>query len=124
MYSSVRPSERGEDGPWDYKALSPSFWKPSLAGRWLHLATVYNVDDKSVTHYLNGQSLSRDVIPDGQMVRATRLGTASIGNWSMPTRPDQEFAVRNLNGTIDEFMLLSSALSDDEIKEIYENGKP
>ena len=124
LYFSVRPTEQGEDGPADYKVLSPPFWNPSLAGRWIHLATVYNVDEQSVTHYLNGHLLNKERIPDQKMVYSTRIGTASIGNWSLPTRPDQEFAIRNLNGTIDEFILLSTALSDDEVREIYEYGNP
>ena len=76
------------------------------------------------THYLNGEVLSRESIPDVQLVRETRIGKASIGNWSLPTRPDSEFAIRNLNGSIDEFALFDVALNAAEIRELYENGKP
>lgn len=124
LYFSVRPVERGEKGPGDFKALSPPFWKPSLSGRWLHLATVYDVDAALVTHYLNGDVLGTFQIPHEKLVEETRIGTASIGNWSVPTQPDSRFAIRNLNGSMDEFALFADALTDDEIKEIYDNGKP
>lgn len=124
LYFSVRPVERGEEGPGDFKALSPPFWKPSLSGRWLHLATVYDVGGSSVTHYLNGDVLCKDEVPREKLVEETRIGTASIGNWSVPTQPDSRFAIRNLNGCMDEFALFADALTDDEIKEIYDNGKP
>jgi hypothetical protein len=124
LYFSVRPVERGEQGPGDFKALSPPFWQPSLSGRWLHLATVYDVAGASVTHYLNGEVLSKDLVPDEKLVEETRIGKASIGNWSVPTQPDSRFAIRNLNGSMDEFALFADALTDDEIKEIYHNGKP
>ena len=124
LYFSVRPVERGEKGPGDFKALSPPFWKPSLSGRWLHLATVYDVEGASVTHYFNGGVLSTDRVPRKKLVEETRIGTASIGNWSVPTQPDSRFAIRNLNGSMDEFALFADALTDDEIRVIYNNGKP
>ena len=123
MYFSVRPNAQGSGGPRDFKALSPPFWQPSLSGRWLHLAVVYNVDEKSITHFLNGDVLSRHVVPPEQVV-STRIGIATIGNWSSPTMPDASFAIRNLNGSIDEFAVFSAALSVDEIQDIYKRGKP
>jgi len=124
LYFSVRPTERGTAGPGDYKALSPAFWKPSMSGRWLHLATVYSLETGTITHYLDGQILSQDSVPERQIVATTRIGTATIGNWDVPTRPDSSFAVRNLNGSIDEFLLFSGALQAHEISEMYDNGKP
>ena len=124
LYFSVRPREVGEEGPHDFKALSPPFWKPSLSGRWLHLATVYSVPGGTITHYLNGKKLSGHTVPEEQLVQTTRIGMGCIGNWSAPTRPDSSFAIRNINGNIDEFALFAAALTADEILEIYENGKP
>ena len=123
LYFSVRPTAPGESGPRDFKALSPAFWNADLSGRWIHLAAVYDVNGNSITHYVNGQSLSHHDVPAEQIV-PTRIGAASIGNWSLPTQPDAEFAIRNLNGSIDEFAIFAAALSADEIKEIHDNGKP
>jgi len=71
-----------------------------------------------------GDVLCKDEVPREKLVEETRIGTASIGNWSVPTQPDSRFAIRNLNGCMDEFALFADALTDDEIKEIYDNGKP
>jgi hypothetical protein len=120
--SGVR--ERGEEGPVDFMTLSPPFWKPSLSGRWLHLANVYDVPRAWITHYLNGEILSEASVPTEKMVEETRIGTASIGNWSVPTQADSRFAIRNLNGSMDEFALFAATLTDAEIKETYNHGKP
>jgi hypothetical protein len=86
LYFSVRPTEQNQHGPRDYKSLSPPFWNPSLSGRWLHLATVYSVKAKTITHFLDGKVLSRDSVPDHQIVEKTRIGTSTIGNWSLQFR--------------------------------------
>ena len=103
---------------------SPSFWNSSMSGQWLMIATVYDVDARQVTHHLNGQVLSRETIPDEFLVETTNIGAASIGNWGLPSREDPAFAVRNLNGSMDEFAFFAAALSDEEISEIYQHGKP
>jgi hypothetical protein len=124
MYFSVRPIARDEIGPADYKVLSPPFWQPSMSGKWLHLATTFDVDTLTVTHYLNGQLLSQAVVPAERIATTTRFGTATLGNWSGPTLPDAVFAIRNLNGSMDEFAIFAAALTEDEIQGMYEYGKP
>ncbi|MBA2117046.1 LamG-like jellyroll fold domain-containing protein [Bremerella alba] len=125
LYFSVRPVDRAsKDGPKDFKALSPSFWNPSLQGKWIHLAVTCDLDSRTITHYLDGRELSRHVVPAQQMPSLAQIGPASIGNWELPTLPDAKFAVRNLNGRIDEFMIFSSALSPNEIQDIFDHGKP
>ncbi len=123
IYFSVRPAERGEE-PVDYKALSPSFWNPSMNGKWIHLAVTYDIGTDTIIHYVNGKVLSRHDVPAEQMPSTTRIGAASLGNWALPTMPDARFAIRNLNGSIDEFAIFAAALTADEIKEMYEYGKP
>lgn len=104
--------------------FSPSFWNTSLSGQWLMIATVYDVDRKRVTHFLNGDVLSEESIPDEYLVEQVQIGNASICNWSLPERGEPRFAVRNLNGSLDEFVLFSAALSQEEVKELYTHGKP
>ena len=58
------------------------------------------------------------------LVEQVSIGNASIGNWGDPIRADPHFAVRNLNGSMDEFALFKAALSSEEIKELYDHGKP
>ncbi len=52
------------------------------------------------------------------------IGNASLGNWGLPERDEPRFAVRNLNGSMDEFALFSAALSAEEIRKFYDEGKP
>ena len=103
---------------------SPSFWKPSLSGRWLMIATTYDIEAMEVTHYLNGEPLSREAIPPEYLVDTVSIGNASLCNWGMPERDEPRFAVRNLNGSMSEFALFRDALSESEIAEIYAHGKP
>lgn len=124
LFFSVRVKSDDGRGPEHREVLSPTFWDPSLSGKWLHLATVYDVPNKRVTHYLDGEVLSHETIPDFQLVKVTRFGRATIGNWSFPQRPDADFAIRNLNGSMDEFALFADALSDEEIRDIYRHGRP
>ncbi|MDG2254850.1 MAG: hypothetical protein P8L49_07800 [Opitutaceae bacterium] len=105
-------------------AYSPSFWNPSLSGKWFQIATAYNVDEKTTTHYVNGKVVSKDRIPDQYVVETVKIGNASIGNWNEPTRADPKFALRNLNGAIDEFAIFNQALSSSEIADLYQKGRP
>ncbi len=105
-------------------AYSPSFWDPSQSGKWFQIATVYNVDEQTTTHFVNGEAISQDRISDEYIVDTVRIGAASIGNWNEPTRADPNFALRNLNGAIDEFAIFSDALSASEIAALYEKGRP
>ncbi len=125
LYFSVRPVDRTEkSGPKDFKAISPSFWNPTLQGKWIHLAVTCDWDARTITHFINGREFSRHIVPAEQMPLSAQIGAASIGNWELPTLSDTKFAVRNLNGRIDEFMIFSSALTPAEIQDIYDHGKP
>jgi hypothetical protein len=88
------------------------------------IATVYDVDARSVTHYLNGQQLSVELIPEEYLVQTVSIGSASLCNWGLPERDEPRFAVRNLNGSLDEFALFKAALSAEEIRKLYDDGNP
>ena len=107
-----------------YPFYSPSIWNASTSGQWLMLAAVYDVEQRQVTLYLNGQPISQEAIPAEFMVENVTLGQASLCNWGLPLRNDPEFAIRNFNGSMDEFALFSAALTPSEIKDIYDHGKP
>jgi ferric-dicitrate binding protein FerR (iron transport regulator) len=116
------PKERLKD---KHHFMSPPFWNSSLSGQWLMIATSYDVDQQKVTHYLNGKVLSQEEVTPEYLVETVSIGAASICNWSEPAyRTDAHFAVRNLNGSMDEFVIFSAALSPEEIAKIYKHGKP
>ncbi|MCM8525925.1 MAG: FecR domain-containing protein [Lentisphaeraceae bacterium] len=117
---------RKYDRPKDYHVLyySPKIWDPAESGQWMHLATIYDPVKKEMKHFKNGELIYREAIQDYFNPGKLRIGPAEIGNWGLPTRTDPVFALRNINGRIDELMILDAALSNDEIKQIYESGKP
>jgi hypothetical protein len=128
IFFSVRklekPIKRGGQFIHKQVVYSPSFWTPERSGRWLQIATTYNGKTGDVAHYLNGKALHRETISEDMRVNPVKIGAASIGNWSTPNRDDAHFAVRNLNGSMDEFAIFSEALSEKEIAELYESGRP
>ena len=105
---------------------SPSIWTPAQSGQWFQIATTYDTENLRVSHFVNGERVSQESIAEEWLVEAVNIGAASIGNWSEPRykRDDPSFAIRNLNGAIDEFAIFNAALSEEEIRELYEIGKP
>ncbi|MEZ6136737.1 MAG: LamG-like jellyroll fold domain-containing protein [Pirellulaceae bacterium] len=126
IFFSVKVPRSGTQAEFEQPVFySPSIWSPALSGRWTMLAVTYDVDRQKVTHYFNGKAIGSESIPDQFLVDSIRIGQASICNWSEPMyRTDPEFVLRNLNGTMDEFAILSGALSADEILQWYETGNP
>jgi hypothetical protein len=82
-------------------------------GRWVHLATVYDANTRTVRFYHNGRF---DKETRQAIAHPARLGPARIGNWD---RQD-----RKLSGRVDELLLLGRALSDAEIRALFEAGNP
>ena len=124
LFFSVKARQATRGNPDKHIAFSPPIWTPALSGKWMQIATVYNSATKTTTHYVNGEQISQDVLADHYVVEKVRIGAASIGNWSEPMREDPHFAVRNLNGAIDEFAIFAAALTAEEIAELYQLGKP
>ncbi|MDV6034548.1 MAG: hypothetical protein F9B45_31535 [Phycisphaera sp. RhM] len=128
MFFSVKPPDIDHLPPAERERqvfYSPPFWETSMSGQWIMLATVYDVDQKRVNHYVNGTPISHESIPETFLVESIKIGAASICNWSEPMyRSDATFVVRNLNGCVDEFALFSGALSHEEISNLYHAGNP
>jgi hypothetical protein len=125
LFFSVKKREpQGKQKPDKHIYFSPPIWDPTMSGRWMQIATTYDVDARVVTHFIDGMAISSEAVPEEYLVEEVRIGAASIGNWSEPERSDPGFAIRNLNGAIDEFTIYSEALSAAEIAELHTLGKP
>lgn len=72
------------------------------------------------TLYLNGEYF--ETLKSAQ-IPVVQIGSAMIGAWDKETSTDQD-AIRNLSGRLDELMIFQNALTSEEIKRIYEAGKP
>ncbi len=100
------------------------FWDSSKSGEWFHLVAVYDPTERIVIQYVNGEEVSRQEIIDKFHIEKLRIGPAEIGNWGQPFRNTPWFAVRNLDGTIDELAIFDAALDEREVRTMYEQGKP
>lgn len=88
-------------------------------GQWVHLTTVYDTDEARVIHYVNGERVERQRLTrfaDGML----KIGNATIGNWSGREASD----VRNFNGCMDELIVFGEALDEQEVRRIYDVGRP
>jgi hypothetical protein len=102
---------------------SPSIWDMSMSGEWMHIASVFDPADRTVSHYANGRKISDQEIIAKFFVDTLRIGNAEIGNWGQPFREDPWFAIRNLNGRMDEFAIFREALDEAEIAKLYERSR-
>ena len=91
-------------------------------GQWVHLASVYDSDQAYVTHYVNGELTKRERLKDAAD-GLFKIGKATIGNWSVPSRRHRS-SVRNFNGCIDELIIFNQALDAEEVRRIYQVGRP
>ena len=94
-----------------------------MSGQWMHLASVFDPGNREVSHYINGERVSRREIVDDYLIETLRIGNGEIGNWGEPFRETPWFAIRNLNGRIDELVILDAALLEKEIAELYDNSR-
>jgi hypothetical protein len=89
-------------------------------GQWLHLAVVYDLERGRVTHYVDGRPAgSSRVVCDVPL----RLGNVEIGNWNMASYRNRQ-PIRSFSGCVDEFLLFSRALDDDEVERLHSQGRP
>jgi len=121
-HSELAETSRGFGFNYD----SPAVWDLSRIGQWIHVAVVVDNPSGFVTHFANGRELSRE--PLHEMVKM-RVGDAQIGNWrpyldSFYKSAKGAVPIRNFNGRIDEFMIAGQALTNEDIKSLYQKGKP
>jgi hypothetical protein len=99
---------------------SPALFTPERLGRWAHLAVVYDRDGNQIAHYVDGQPVRQEPL---RLDIALRLGNVEIGNWDVGSR-HHNHPIRCFSGCIDEFMLFSRALGEQEISQLYNQGRP
>lgn len=91
-------------------------------GMWQHVAVVVDSGSGQVAHYLNGRAVSETPL---KIKPPFRVGTAELGNWNAKEfKGDESLMIRNFSGAMDEFCLFSRALSAEEIRALYSEGRP
>lgn len=99
---------------------SPPIWRSAMSGEWNMLAVTYDRRAGEVAHYVNGNQVSLESIPEHATVPRINLSAASIANWAEPMyRTDEEFTCRNLNGAVDEVFIFDGVLGASEIATMY-----
>ena len=116
------------DQSWD-RGISPPVFTAERLGKWTHITSVYDSAERTINHYVNGEFISST--PIKRQVKL-KLGAVEIGNWGV--RVDQpkwasmkgysaSYLGRHWNGSIDEFALLSRAMTPEEIRRYYQQGR-
>ena len=116
----VKPQQRGK---WNQMHFSKPVFTADRLGRWHHLAVTCDAGSGEVVQYFDGVEVGRGIHELHQPGRDLVFGPCELGNWGLPTEGHQ-FPIRNLNGAMDEFAIYSKALKDEEILQLYEQGKP
>jgi hypothetical protein len=108
----------GEKQTFDYDTTV--VFEPAQLGRWVHLCTVYDRQAREVVHYVDGRLIRRIPL---RFDTVLRLGNVELGNWGVPLQGNI-YAIRSLNGRMDEFALFGKALREEEVRELYQVGAP
>ena len=108
---------RGEAGSTEY--VSPVVFRSNQFGQWVHLATTFDSRQGKVTHYLDGRPFSREAMQDktGLTLDGGELGNAN-------TEDKVVSDGQSIRGAIDEFLVFRDALGAEEVRELYEIGRP
>jgi len=110
-----------EDDPSNWRNLhSNPVMTGSNMGSWVMLTTVLDGETGTAIHYFNGQPISNR----GATIRTPlHFSEAEVADYTPPivVKNDPPF---NLNGSIDELAVLSTALTPEDIARLYQQGKP
>ncbi len=116
------------DQTWD-RGLSPAVFTAERLGKWTHLVSVYDSSALTIKHYVNGEFVSSTPI---KRPLPLKLGAVEIGNWGVRIDQPKWASLKNAskaylsrfwNGRIDEFALLSRAMTAEEVRHYYEQGR-
>jgi Concanavalin A-like lectin/glucanases superfamily/FecR protein len=93
-----------------------------ILSRWCMVTGVIDTAAGQISYYLNGEYLDKFVSNEMPVIN---IGSATIGGWDNQGKGDSNLnRTHNLSGRIDEMMIFQKVLSANDIKQIYEAGKP
>lgn len=122
MFSIAYPQSDNADKLLDQVYYSPVIFTRSNLGRWHHLAVTYDNCSGEAIQFVDGKKVSHDSSELYQPGRKIVYGSCELGNWGLPAQGHQ-FPIRNLNGCLDEFSIYNTALTQTEVRKMYEAGK-
>jgi hypothetical protein len=118
---ALRTGPASDDRRFETVKTQPVF-TDAMLGRWVTVATVLDTEAGTVKHYVDG-----DLVEEGTLERKTeaQLNAMELGNWGIQLDDPRwtwtkaggpSFYDRHFVGRIDQFALLSRALSPEEIR--------
>lgn len=124
MVDDSRPNPRAKNGKGFHRVyFSPPMWDMSMSGQWIHLASIFDPEKANVSHFVNGEKIHSQTIEKEYLINQLRIGNGEVGNWGLPFSEDPTWAIRNLNGRIDEFAIFKQALTEKEIASLFQNSR-
>ena len=94
---------------------------PASLGQWQLLAIALDQDAESMVFYADGEPIDRQALPSATPSPLFALNKATIMAWNPLQIAGDE---RPLMGTMDELMIFNKSLPAEEIRRMYEEGKP
>ena len=99
---------------------SPIVFRSSQFGQWVHLATTFDPKQGKVAHYLDGRPFSREAMR--KKIPVLTLDGGELGNANAESKVASDG--HSLSGAIDEFLVFRESLDAEEIRKLYEIGRP
>lgn len=99
--------------------VSSVAFRSERISRWTHLATTYDADKRLVSHYVDGRPFSREKMQENPVHLS--FARSQLGH---SHRNEKNVAGRPLRGALDEFAIFRGALEEEEIRYLYEIGRP
>ncbi|MEO0454397.1 MAG: LamG-like jellyroll fold domain-containing protein [Verrucomicrobiota bacterium] len=93
---------------------SEVLFEPRHLGHWRHLAVTYDYETGQVTHFMDGEVIGQGRIRGRPKVQ---IQSAELGNWK---KTSSNRIIRALNGSMDEFLFLERALSEEEVRRLHQ----
>jgi hypothetical protein len=93
---------------------------PITIGNWLHVAMVISSTDRIRSVFANGKLVRKGEMSHELIVSP---GSCRLGNW-LPSIDQKEKRTRAFRGRIDELAIWNRALTESELRELFEAGRP
>jgi hypothetical protein len=115
METSIRVVNKLSKGSWEILVTPPIIGDKDF-GYWLCLATVLDGEKGVIKSFMNGREVAS--VPWSRIV-PIQLGVADLGNLApyIPGQVVPKESIRNFGGRMDEFALVTRALTSGEIRE-------
>ena len=102
-----------------FKYISAVAFRKEKLGRWTHVATTLDKEQKMVSHYVNGRPFSREKLADSFILNIDKCILGQV-----PKKLGKSMNYPSFNGSIDEFSLFHFAYSSQDLRDMYEIGSP